>query len=132
MDISAELTDVLRSAIRRMVEGKDVAVAFSGGLDSGIVAAITKEYASSVRLYTAGVMDAYDVLESKALAETLGMEWEHILISEKDLEDSIREPAAVIMCSFATLLDTATAMFGSYVVSVKTKMVEHHTIHHFI
>ncbi len=42
------------------------------------------------------------------------------------------QPAAVIMCSFATLLDTATAMFGSYVVSVKTKMVEHHTIHHFI
>ena len=42
------------------------------------------------------------------------------------------QPAAVILCSFATLLDTATAMFGSYVVSVKTKMVEHHTIHHFI
>ena len=42
------------------------------------------------------------------------------------------QPAAVIMCSFATLLDTVTAMFGSYVVSVKTKMVEHHKIHHFI
>ena len=42
------------------------------------------------------------------------------------------QPAAVILCSFATLFDTATAMFGSYVVSVKTKMVEHHTIHHFI
>ena len=91
MDISAELTDVLRAAIRGMVEGKDVAVAFSGGLDSGIVAAITKEYASSVKLYTAGVNDAYDVLESKALAETLGMEWEHIPISESDLEDSIRK-----------------------------------------
>ena len=35
--------------------------------------------------------DAYDVLESKALAETLGMQWEHILISDDDLEDSIRE-----------------------------------------
>ena len=91
MDISAELTDVLRSVIKDMVEGKDVAVAFSGGLDSGIVAAIAKEYASSVRLYTAGVKDAYDVLESKALAETLGLEWEHILISEDDLEGSIRE-----------------------------------------
>ena len=42
------------------------------------------------------------------------------------------QPAAVILCSFATLFDTATAMFGSYVVSVKTKMVEHHKIHHFI
>ena len=85
MDISAELTEVLRSAIKRMVEGRDVAVAFSGGLDSGIVAAIAKEYARSVRLYTAGVQDAYDVLESCDIAEKLGLEWEHILISEDDL-----------------------------------------------
>ena len=91
MDISAELTDVLRSAIRRMVEGRDVAVAFSGGLDSGIVAAIAKEYARSIRLYTAGVQDAYDVLESRDIAEKLGLEWEHILISEDDLEGCIRD-----------------------------------------
>lgn len=91
MDISEELTRVLRSAIRKMVEGRDIAVAFSGGLDSGIVAAIAKEYASSVRLYTAGVKDAYDVLESRDLAEKLGLEWEHVLISEDDLEDSIKD-----------------------------------------
>ena len=72
MDISEELTASLRSAVRRMVEGKDVAVAFSGGLDSGIVAAMTKEYAHSVKLYTAGVQDAYDVLESKEVAGILG------------------------------------------------------------
>ena len=42
------------------------------------------------------------------------------------------QPASLIMGSFATLLDTVTAMFGSYIVAVKTKMVEHHTIKHFI
>lgn len=42
------------------------------------------------------------------------------------------KPAAVIICSFATILDTATAMFGSYIVAVKTKTVEHHKIQHFI
>ncbi len=95
MDISAELTDVLRTTIRGMVEGKDVAVAFSGGLDSGIVAAIAKEYAHSVKLYTAGVKDAYDVMESKEVAGILGLEWEHILITEVDLEDCIREMVRV-------------------------------------
>ena len=95
MDISEELTASLRSAVRRMVEGKDVAVAFSGGLDSGIVAAMTKEYAHSVKLYTAGVRDAYDVLESKEVAGILGLEWEHILVSEDDLEENIREMIAV-------------------------------------
>ena len=95
MDISEELTASLRSAVRRMVEGKDVAVAFSGGLDSGIVAAMTKEYAHSVKLYTAGVRDAYDVLESKEVAGILGLEWEHIPVSEDDLEENIREMIAV-------------------------------------
>lgn len=42
------------------------------------------------------------------------------------------KPAALIICSFATLFDTFTAMFGSYIVAVKTKMIEHHTIQHFI
>ncbi len=42
------------------------------------------------------------------------------------------KPAAVIICSFAALFDTATAMFGSYIVAVKTKTVEHHKIQHFI
>ena len=42
------------------------------------------------------------------------------------------QPASMIMCSFGALFDTATAMFGTYIVSVKTKTIEHHTIHHFI
>ncbi|MCI5607169.1 MAG: cation:dicarboxylase symporter family transporter [Treponema sp.] len=42
------------------------------------------------------------------------------------------KPAALIICSFATLFDCVTAMFGSYIVAVKTKMIEHHTLQHFI
>ena len=42
------------------------------------------------------------------------------------------KPAAPIICSFAALFDAATAMFGSYIVAVKTKMIEHHNLAHFI
>ena len=42
------------------------------------------------------------------------------------------KPAAMIICSFATLFDTLTAMVGSYIVAVKTKNIEHHSITHFI
>ena len=42
------------------------------------------------------------------------------------------QPASLIICSFASVFDTITAMFGSYIVAVKTKLVEHHTIKHFI
>ena len=42
------------------------------------------------------------------------------------------QPASLIICSFSALFDTATAMFGSYIVAVKTKLIEHHTIQHYI
>lgn len=42
------------------------------------------------------------------------------------------KPVALILCSFASVIDVATSMFGSYIVAVKTKMVEHHNISHFI
>lgn len=91
MCASSELTDVLKEVIREMVEGKDVAVAFSGGLDCGIVASIAKDYANSIHLYTAGVDDAYDVNESREVSEILDLEWDHIRISEDDIEDNVRD-----------------------------------------
>jgi Na+/H+-dicarboxylate symporters len=42
------------------------------------------------------------------------------------------KPAAPIICSFAAAFDVLTAMFGSYIVGVKTQMIEHHSIQHFI
>lgn len=42
------------------------------------------------------------------------------------------KPAAPILCSFAAAFDVLTAMFGSYIVAVKTKYIEHHNIKHFI
>lgn len=42
------------------------------------------------------------------------------------------KPAALIICSFASVFEVITSMFGSYIVAVKTKMVEHHIIQHFI
>lgn len=42
------------------------------------------------------------------------------------------KPAAPIICSFAALFDALTSMVGSYIIAVKTKTVEHHTIQHFI
>ena len=42
------------------------------------------------------------------------------------------KPAALMISSFAMLFDTVTAMFGSYLISVKNKTIEHHRAQHFI
>ncbi len=41
-------------------------------------------------------------------------------------------PAAPVFCSFAAAFDAVTAVFGSYVVAVKTKKFEHVDLKHYI
>ncbi len=42
------------------------------------------------------------------------------------------KPAAPIFCSFAAAFDAITAIFGSYIISVKTKTHEHVDLRHYI
>jgi len=88
MHLVSELMSSLECCIRENVENRDVAVAFSGGLDSGIIAVMSKRY-GNVTLYTVGVKEAYDVKAARCMAETLGISWKHIEITEDDLEKEI-------------------------------------------
>ena len=42
------------------------------------------------------------------------------------------KPVAAIIGAFATAIDAATAMFGSYFVAFKTKSINHYDMRHFI
>ena len=86
-----ELEDALISLIMEKVEGKDVGVACSGGLDSGLVSAIAKEFANSVTLYSCGTKNAHDVMMTKDLSERLGISMVHAKITKGDMHGLIRE-----------------------------------------
>ncbi len=85
------LGKALEESVRKAVEGKRVGVAFSGGMDSGLLAALASKYAKSVTCYTCGTDDSFDVAAGKELAEKLGLPWVHCRISEDDIESTIRE-----------------------------------------
>ncbi len=85
------LGKAIESAVRKACEGKEVGIAFSGGMDSGLVAALAKKYARSVTCYTCGTDDSFDVAAGKELAEKLGLPWVHCRISPGSIEDDIRE-----------------------------------------
>ena len=86
-----DLLDVLDRAVRTLTEGKEIAVAFSGGLDSSVVAVLAGKYAGSIRLYTVGEEDSQDVRASKEMCQHLGIEWEHIPMDEESLVRGLRE-----------------------------------------
>jgi len=91
MNDPGPLKKALEDAVRRSTAGKEVAVAFSGGLDSGIIAALTKEYAKKATLYTVGSNGSHDVKEAKTTAEELDMRLFIISIEEKDVMEGLRE-----------------------------------------
>ncbi len=87
----AELSKAIDDSVRRICEDKRVGIAFSGGMDSGLLAALASKYAKSVTCYTCGTDDAFDVAAGKELAKKLGLPWVQCRISEKNIEETIRE-----------------------------------------
>ena len=86
-----ELGRAIEESVRRACEGNEIAVAFSGGMDSGLIAALAKKYARSVTCYTCGTDDSFDVAAGKELAEKLELPWIHCRIGEETIENDIRE-----------------------------------------
>ena len=82
------LISSLDSSVKDAVNGKKAAVAFSGGLDSGMIAALCKRY-GYVMLYTVGIKDAYDVRAAEHMAGILDIPWKHLEISEEILEKEL-------------------------------------------
>lgn len=91
MTASEILGRAVEDSVRRACEGRDVGIAFSGGLDSGLVSALAKRYARSVTCYTCGTDNAFDVRAGRELAEELGIPWVHCRISRSDIERTVRE-----------------------------------------
>ncbi|MCQ2056569.1 MAG: asparagine synthase C-terminal domain-containing protein [archaeon] len=77
--------------VEEIVTGKEIAIAFSGGLDCGIIAAIAAELTESIKLYTVGTENSYDVNEAKKMAESFGIDCEYLLITEDNLIRNIHE-----------------------------------------
>ena len=86
-----EIGKAIEESVRSICEGKRIGIAFSGGMDSGLLAALASKYAKSVTCYTCGTDDSFDVAAGKELAEKLDLPWVHCRIGEDNIEDTIKE-----------------------------------------
>jgi len=80
--VSDRAAVLIEDSVRRAVEGKKIAVAFSGGVDSGLVGALSMKYAESVHLYVAGVPGCHDIEAAESAAKELGADLSVIEVSD--------------------------------------------------
>ncbi|QZX99627.1 asparagine synthase C-terminal domain-containing protein [Halobaculum rubrum] len=84
-----EITDAVERSVRA-VDPDGLAVAFSGGVDSAVVAAGVPE----APLYVAGFEGAHDVAAARSAAEAMGRDLREVTLSHADLERAVPEIVA--------------------------------------
>jgi len=84
-----ELESLLEKSIRKLAKEKAIAMAFSGGLDSTVLAKLLVNLGYEVKGYVAGTKNSKDVKQAEKAADEIGIELVKIILSEKDIEDAI-------------------------------------------
>ncbi|MCG7844083.1 MAG: asparagine synthase-related protein [Methanomassiliicoccales archaeon] len=99
-----ELLDSLRGCIQRQLVG-EVAVLFSGGLDSAVLASLARPSAR-LGLFTVGYPESHDLKAGKNGAEELGVPWCPIV-----LDDSMVRNGVAFLRSRLDIIDPVTISF---------------------
>ncbi|MEE9236854.1 MAG: asparagine synthase-related protein [Thermoplasmata archaeon] len=100
------LYEALGEGVREACEGYgSVALAFSGGLDSSVIAAFTRD-TTSVITYTVGYASSQDLTNAQEASGTLGLSWVPI-----ELEDSLLVREARSLLRHFPGLDPVTLSF---------------------
>jgi len=70
---TAELLTEMQNAIKNTILTKKFGIAFSGGVDSSLLAKICSDLGYDITLLTIGFSDSHDVVFSKKISKLLGL-----------------------------------------------------------
>lgn len=107
----------LESYLYREIGGKRIAVAFSGGVDSAILAVLASKFAI-IKLFTLGLKDSYDIAMARSIAKELNIWWVPITVSEEEVYDAI--PTVINSVPCRTQMDISLAV-GFYLLGKRVK-----------
>lgn len=114
MLISDKLTQILYSTVEEFTNHSDkVVIAFSGGVDSSLLAKICKDLGKQVHLVTIGFTDSHDIILSKSISESLSLAMNHIAyeIEEGDILDDIKFVKSRLSCNVLSHMENCIAFF---------------------
>jgi len=96
MNDAETLSKLLEDAVKTLViDSKVVAIPFSGGLDSSVIAYLAKHH-TDVRLYTCGLKNAHDLKMARKSSKLLDLPLHEIILEQKSVLDAIPEVVSIL------------------------------------
>lgn len=103
---SIMLSEELKSTIKRLMFNRDsCAVAFSGGIDSTLLARISESISVEPKVYVSGIENCHDIISAKYVASKLDYDLTVITLSINEIEKLVDE-------MLKTIRDTNPMMIG--------------------
>jgi asparagine synthase (glutamine-hydrolysing) len=101
----------LYNAVSENVPESNIAVAFSGGVDSSILAKICRDLGKRVMLLTVGFPGSHDIEFAKGIALKMGMEHRTLEINFRDFQEDMRRVRQTIECENTSHIENCVAYF---------------------
>jgi len=115
------LESLLLTSIRERIMGlKKAALAFSGGLDSSIIAFLTKKLGLDCQLLTVGLEDQSEIYHAESVAEMLGLPIKVKTFMEEDVERVL--PLVLWLIEEPNIIDASIAIPIFWVAEAASKL----------
>lgn len=99
------LVESLKRLIQNRTQDKNIAIAFSGGVDSAIIAKILKDIKIEVLAYVVGIEGCKDFENAEKAAAELDLKLKKIVLTKEEIEEGIRVQAKILRKLYETNKD---------------------------
>jgi asparagine synthase (glutamine-hydrolysing) len=105
------LVGALREAVEEILPEQNMAIAFSGGVDSSLLAVICRDLGKKTMLLTIGFPGSHDISFSKIIASQIGLEQKIIELDYAEFQKNLAHVKEVVNCGNTSHVENCIAYY---------------------